>query len=74
MTAMTMHLHFWRRPKDSPHRTDGTEELVRAKVQRERINDIAAAQEQVSAEVRERIETNHIAAALKRWIIDGRRS
>lgn len=72
MTAMS--IAFWRRPRDTPKRTDGTEELTRARMQLERLHEIADEQEQVSAEVRERIETNHIAAALKQWIIDGRRS
>lgn len=72
MTAMS--IAFWRRPRDTPDRTDGTEELTRARMQLERLHKIADEQEQVSAEVRERIETNHIAAALKQWIIDGRRS
>ena len=72
MTAMS--IAFWRRPRDTPKRTDGTEELTRARMQLERLHKIADEQEQVSAEVRERIETNHIAAALKQWIIDGRRS
>ena len=66
MTAMS--IAFWRRPRDTPDRTDGTEELTRAKVQLERLHKIADEQEKVSAEVRERIETNHIAAALERWI------
>ena len=70
MHAMT--LHIWRRPRRRPHRSNGIEELVRAKVQLERLNEIAAAQEQVSSEVRERIETNHIAAALQRWITSRR--
>ena len=72
MTAMTLS-SFWRR-HHAPPRSDGTEELTRARVQLERIEKIAAEQEEESAAVRERIETNHIAAALKRWIIDGRRS
>lgn len=70
MTAMS--IAFWRRPRDTPHRTDGTEELVRARMQLERLHKIEAEQEKVSAEVRERIETNHIAAALERWITHGR--
>ena len=72
MTAMS--IAFWRRPRDTPKRTDGTEELTRAKVQLERLHKIADEQEKISAEVRERIETNHIAAAVKQWIIDGRRA
>ena len=66
MTAMS--IAFWRRPRDTPKRTDGTEELTRARMQLERLHKIADEQEKVSAEVRERIETNHIAAALERWI------
>ena len=66
MTAMS--IAFWRHPRDTPKRTDGTEELTRARMQLERLHKIAAEQEKVSAEVRERIETNHIAAALERWI------
>lgn len=70
MTAMSF---TFRRPHRR-HRSDGTEELTRARIQLERIEKIAAEQEQESAAVRARIETNHIAAALKQWIIEGRRA
>ncbi len=65
MTAMTM--TFWRR-RAHPDRTDGTEELTNAKIQLARVEDLAAQQEHVSDQVRDRIAANHFSAAIEEWI------
>ena len=72
MTAMS--IAFWRRPRDTPKRTDGTEELTRARMMLERIEKINAEQDAASADIRDRLATNHISAAIERWITTRRQA